>query len=165
MKKTNWKVVAELVGIVAIVGSLLFVGIQLRQEQTIAFAEINQSAVESYVSIDAFIAEHAGALVRSNAGEQLTDEEALIINRIVHSLHIKFRLESAMRRSLGDTDRMAPKLFAMFLYDNPGALRVWLELSEDEEERYSLLSGGSIYISNFRAEILDALNKLEIAAN
>jgi hypothetical protein len=60
---------------------------------------------------------------------------------------------------------MAPKLFAMFLYDNPGALRVWLELSEDEEERYSLLSGGSIYISNFRAEILDALNKLEIAAN
>jgi hypothetical protein len=76
MKKTNWKVVAELVGIVAIVGSLLFVGIQLRQEQTIAFAEINQSAVESYVSIDAFIAEHAGALVRSNAGEQLTDEGA-----------------------------------------------------------------------------------------
>lgn len=165
MKKTTWKVVAELVGIVAIVGSLLFVGIQLRQEQTIAFAEINQSAVESYVSANAFIAEHAGLLVRSNAGEQLTDEEALIINRIVHSLHIKFRIEAAMRRSLGDSEGMAPKLFAMFLYDNPGALRVWLELSEDEEEQYSLLSGGSFYISDFRSEILDALNKLKSAAD
>ena len=165
MKKANWKVVAELVGILAIVGSLLFVGIQLRQEQTIAFAEINQSAVESYVSINAFIAEHAGVLVRSNAGEQLTDEEALIINRLVHSLHIKFRLEANMRSSMGDSDRMAPKLFAMFLYDNPGALRVWRELSKAEEEQYSLLSGGSVYISDFRAEILDALNRLEIAAN
>ena len=165
MKKTNWKVVAELVGIVAIVGSLLFVGIQLRQEQTIAFAEINQSAVESYVSVNAFIAEHAGVLVRSNAGEQLTDEEALIINRIVHSLHIKFRIEAAMRRSLGDSEGMAPRLFAIFLYNNPGAFRVWLELSEDEEEQYSLLSGGSIYVSDFRADVLDALNKLKIAAN
>lgn len=32
MKKINWKVVAELVGIAAIIGSLLFVGIQLRQK-------------------------------------------------------------------------------------------------------------------------------------
>ena len=164
MTKINWKIVAELVGIVAIVGSLLFVGIQLRQEQTIAFAEINQSAVESYVSIDTSIAEHAGVFVRSNAGGELTDEEALIINRIVHSLHIKFRLEASMRTSLGDSDRMAPKLFAMFLHANPGALRVWRELSENEEEQYLLLSGGSIYISDFRAEVLDALARLESAA-
>lgn len=70
-----------------------------------------------------------------------------------------------MRRSLGDSEGMAPKLFAMFLHNNPGALRVWLELSKDEEEQYALLSGGSIYISDFRAEILDALNELKIAAN
>lgn len=165
MKKTNWRVVTELVGIVAIVGSLVFVGIQLRQEQKIALAEINQSAVESYIGIDAFIAEHAAVLVRSNAGEQLTDEEALVMNRLVHSLHIKFRIESGMRSSLGDTDRMAPKLLAMFLHDNPGARRVWLELSENEEGQYALISGGSPYISGFRAEILDALNKLENSAN
>jgi len=165
MRKTSWKDVAELVGIAAIVGSLLFVGIQLRQDQAIAFAEINQSAVESYISIDVFIAEHAGVLVRSNAGEQLTDEEAKIINRIVHSLHIKFRLESAMRKSMGSSGEMAARLFAMFLYNNPGANRVWLELSEDEEEQYSLLSGGSIYITDFRTEVLNALGKLKSAAN
>ena len=129
------------------------------------FAEINQSAVESYVSVNTFIAEHAAVLVRSNAGEQLTDAEALILNRIVHSLHIKFRIEAAMRRSLGDSEEMAPKLFAMFLYNNPGAFRAWLELSEDEEEQYALLSGGSIYISDFRAEVLGALNELQVAAN
>ena len=36
MKTGNWKDSAELVGIAAIVASLIFVGIQLRQEQRIA---------------------------------------------------------------------------------------------------------------------------------
>jgi hypothetical protein len=40
MKTPNWKEVAELVGIVAIVLSLLFVGTQIRQEQNIALAQI-----------------------------------------------------------------------------------------------------------------------------
>lgn len=40
MRKTDWKDIAELVGIVAIVASLVFVGIQLRQDRTLARAEL-----------------------------------------------------------------------------------------------------------------------------
>ena len=38
MKDTNWKDVAELIGIAAIVASLIFVGLQMKQSQEIAIA-------------------------------------------------------------------------------------------------------------------------------
>ncbi len=40
MKEANWKDLAELVGIAAIVASLIFVGFQLKQERAIARAEL-----------------------------------------------------------------------------------------------------------------------------
>ena len=43
MKNANWKDVAELIGIAAIVASLIFVGLQMRQSQEIAMAEQYQA--------------------------------------------------------------------------------------------------------------------------
>ena len=39
MKKNDWKSVGELIGVVAIVASLIFVGLQLKQAQEIAIAD------------------------------------------------------------------------------------------------------------------------------
>ena len=47
MKKADWKSIAELIGIGAIVASLIFVGLQLRQEQNIAIVDSYGSIVES----------------------------------------------------------------------------------------------------------------------
>lgn len=41
MKPNNWKGTAELIGIAAIVVSLVFVGTQIRQDQDIALAQIS----------------------------------------------------------------------------------------------------------------------------
>ncbi len=54
MKPFNWRDLAEIIGFVAIVGSLIFVGLQLRQSQEIAIASQYQerasTAVEYYSS-------------------------------------------------------------------------------------------------------------------
>ena len=54
MSGTNWKDTAELIGIAAIVASLIFVGLQMKQSQDIAIAAQYQSradtAVEWYIS-------------------------------------------------------------------------------------------------------------------
>ena len=42
MKKSDWKDVAELIGIAAIVASLIFVGLQMKQADTIAMSGIYQ---------------------------------------------------------------------------------------------------------------------------
>ena len=165
MKQTNWKGIAEFVGITAIVGSLVFVGIQLQLEHRIAIAEINQSAVESYISMDELVAEHARVFAKANSGEQLNDEEALIINRVVHSMHMKYRLDVNMRRSLGERGVVPPIIFALFLDENPGAHRAWLAMSEDEEKRFSLVSPNDAWVTNFRDEVLDALEKLKSSKN
>ena len=54
MKNSNWKDIAELIGIAAIVASLLFVGLQMKQSQDIAIAaqyqERANTAIEYYSS-------------------------------------------------------------------------------------------------------------------
>ena len=47
MKKYDWKVAAELIGIAAIVASLAFVGLQLRQSQEIAIADQYQDRADA----------------------------------------------------------------------------------------------------------------------
>ena len=46
MKSANWKEIAELVGISAIVASLLFVGLELKQSRDVALAEVHQNRAE-----------------------------------------------------------------------------------------------------------------------
>jgi hypothetical protein len=43
LKSTNWKDIAELIGIAAIVASLVFVGLQMKQSQDIAIASTGQA--------------------------------------------------------------------------------------------------------------------------
>ena len=47
MTTANWKTSAELIGMATIVASLIFVGLQLRQEQAIAIVDTYGSIVES----------------------------------------------------------------------------------------------------------------------
>lgn len=47
MKSTSWKDIAELLGIAAIVASLIFVGLQMRQTQEIAQATLYQMRSDS----------------------------------------------------------------------------------------------------------------------
>ena len=51
MKKADWKDTAELVGIAAIVASLVFVGLQMRQSQVIAIAGQYQDRTEAYALV------------------------------------------------------------------------------------------------------------------
>jgi hypothetical protein len=49
MKQTNWKDISELLGMAAIISSLVFVGMELRQSQQIAIAGQYQQRAESFV--------------------------------------------------------------------------------------------------------------------
>ncbi len=51
MNKTNWKDIAELIGIAAIVASLIFVGLELRQAYQIAITAEYQERVSAVIDI------------------------------------------------------------------------------------------------------------------
>ena len=83
MKSTNWKDVAELTGIVAIVASLVFVGMQMQQDRIHARAELGADSFANLATIGLaltsgeFSATYAKALEHP---EQLTTAEKLQIN-------------------------------------------------------------------------------------
>ena len=147
-------------GLAAIVGSLLFVGFQLKQDQRIALAEIGQSSIESQIEIDALIIENSEIWIKSNAGKELNDTEILIIKRIIYSLYNKRRTETVMRRSLGQDAVVPSRLFASFLIENPGAYRIWLSMSEEEAERMSQFDDART-VQRSRAEFIKALNDMK----
>jgi len=51
MKFKEWNEIAELVGIAAIVASLVFVGLQMRQEHIIARSELGAGSFEGFSSL------------------------------------------------------------------------------------------------------------------
>ena len=83
MKNTNWKDIAELVGIAAIVASLVFVGLQMRQDHVIARSELGAGSFESLAILrqeltgQEFAATYARMLEQP---EQLTTAEQLQVN-------------------------------------------------------------------------------------
>ena len=83
MKTTNWKDVAESVGIAAIVASLVFVGLQMRQDHVIARSELAAGSFESIAALrlemtgPEFAATYAKML---QSPEQLTVAEQLQVN-------------------------------------------------------------------------------------
>ena len=56
MNTTNWKDLAELIGIAAIAASLVFVGLQMKQSHEIALAEIYQARTSTVVEATAAMA-------------------------------------------------------------------------------------------------------------
>lgn len=82
MKFEKFNEVAELVGIVAIVASLVFVGLQLRQSDNSAQAEMSQGQVAVNIELHALVAEHSDVWLRACAGEELSQPERLIANSI-----------------------------------------------------------------------------------
>ncbi len=55
MQKTHWKDIVEVVGIAAIVASLIFVGLEMRQTRAIALAATYQTQADSEMYMMSFI--------------------------------------------------------------------------------------------------------------
>ena len=83
MKSTNWKDIAELIGIAAIVASLVFVGLQMRQERIHARAELAGGSFESVSELRLQVTAPEFAVTFAKAVEQpaeLTSAEKIQVN-------------------------------------------------------------------------------------
>jgi hypothetical protein len=72
----------EIVGIAAIVGSLIFVGLQLKQSDDIAQAEVLESSAARAIERRALIAAHADTWQKACLGEELNASEKVIAGNI-----------------------------------------------------------------------------------
>ena len=65
MKAYHWKDVADLVGVAAIVASLIFVGLQLKQDRKLGMADITSARTESAVVFTQLVIDNRELWIRS----------------------------------------------------------------------------------------------------
>jgi hypothetical protein len=161
MKKTDWKGIGEFVGISAIVASLIFVGFQLKQDRDVALAETTHSFMESSVEVNAMLAEHADVWLKGRNGDDLSEEEMVVMERLVDSLYRRARYTSQMHRTLGLAGGAQLRDLAIMLYENPGARKAWDQLTEQEVIYFRQMRPSDDFRHNYRQEVLAELAKLD----
>ena len=161
MNRMKWREIAELVGIGAIVASLIFVGLQLRQDRQAAFSEIRQSSASIFADIQIAIAEHADTLAKANSGEQLSESEEIALMALVFALHRQVVTDIFEGRRQGGTEEAAVVVFALWLHRNPGARSIWMIQREEYGLAVEQISDEFVFIRNLYDEILEVLQNLD----
>lgn len=130
--KRDWRSIAEFVGILALVLSLIFVGLQMRQTNDVAFMELDTAMVGIMVDTTDLIAANSEVWVKGNAGEELSTSESAIYYEILAAINTRWVVEESHARQLGRTEiaDLIRRDWTAFLHQNPGARRVWLSREE-----------------------------------
>ncbi len=164
MKKADWKSAAELIGIAAIVASLVFVGLELQQSREIAMSDgalaNGANEIERYNAIS----DNADIWIRGSRGDELSENEGLVFQNLVRTIQTTEFMEIARLRRVGAND-IADALtadFAAFLFENPGARHVWLGDVQSAQRYRTLLAPGRELIDNTFSETVNShLTKLD----
>jgi len=116
-----------LIGIAAIVASLIFVGIQLRQDGQIAQAERLATQQQLDLEITRFIDERAEIWRKGLAGEEQSENDQISFEMVSYALFRQQANEYRTRFFLsGVSPEISVRTYAFFLHQNPGA-RAWFE--------------------------------------
>jgi len=125
---------AELAGGVSIVASLIFVGLQLRQEQQISLSEFQYQRIEILNDHRSLIMQHIDIWIAGNSGNELDQSSQEIYEMLIdNEWNRTSALESAGERLDGGSPGGLLSMFAKFLYDNAGAREVWLERDRETD--------------------------------
>ena len=136
MKFEQFNEIAELVGTVAVVASLIFVGLQLQQTQQqleqaedIARTEMNSSFVANMIESNNAIIQNMDIWLRGNTGKELNPAELEIYERLILNVNDAhyYGVESLERLNKQELAELEVAAYAAFLHENPGARRVWRE--------------------------------------
>ena len=93
MQSGQWKDTVELIGVFAIVASLIFVGLQLKQEDEVAQLEMFDRSAEQQRELADLITQHADVWQRGCVGEELSDTDQLVFAQI----HNQFIVHTYLR--------------------------------------------------------------------
>jgi hypothetical protein len=126
MNKSGWKDTVELLGIAAIVASLIFVGLELRQAQRIACAEQEGAQIPDFMAVNALISSNSELISKLNQGRALTETEMIVANSLDESLWQTWFFAHRRAFYLEHPGVDAPAWgLAVTHYENPGLRALW----------------------------------------
>ena len=136
LKKADWKSTAELVGLAAIVASLIFVGLQMRQDQEIAEAQAYNDASAVLIELNQFIHKKKEVGEKGLDGAELSLADELTFHVLCRTIYLRqiASWERAKRLDAGNPDFYAQS-YAYDIHVYPGMRRFFDQVIESLEER------------------------------
>ena len=134
----DWKGTAELIGLAAIVASLIFVGLQMRQDQEIAQAQALVDASAVVTDLNQFIENNKEVWIRGLDGAELSLEDNLTFRALCRANFLRkiAHWERARRLGVGNPDLIAQS-FAYEIHVYPGLRRYFDEVIQSFDEQRS----------------------------
>jgi hypothetical protein len=117
----------ELIGVVAIVGSLLFVGLQMRQTNRVNMASARHSMSEFALSLLSLQAEYADRIAKIDEAETLSAGDTLfleVIHRMVFQMAENYHLHHQMGL-MPDDHWLGYAAYLRDHFDQRGAAEFW----------------------------------------
>ena len=131
MTSDRLKEIVELVAVFSIVASLIFVGLQVRQDREIAATESVAAVADSRKYMAELISDNTEVWLNGLAGEPLSDLDATVFASIADAYYMDVYASWFRASHLHhvNPDRFALQ-FASYLIRNPGLLTNWLERND-----------------------------------
>ncbi len=136
MKSPSWKDLIEIVGITAIVASLIFVGLQMRQDQEIAEAQAYIDASAVLTDLNQYIENNKEVWIKGLDGAELSLADKLTFHVLCRTIYLRkiAQWERARRLDAGNPDFFAQS-YAYDIHIYSGLRRFFDEVIESLEER------------------------------
>lgn len=117
----------EIVGILAVVASLVFVGIEVRQSSEAATDQGLASDLANMLAVEELVTSNSGVWLRGCNGEELNAEDQLVFTRIYHSYEFLYfvRWLRGQRGVHVESENLGIDNMAMNLYRYPGISNEW----------------------------------------
>ena len=134
MSYRRWRVWLETVGIAAVVGSLIFVGMELRLASDIAITDRVTTAADIETNLRDLLVENADLWFRGCADDDLTQSERTAFNQLVFAVYFKSFLRDFVNQtslSSAPPDTFT-RIIARNIYHYPGFRRAWEQLPKDQ---------------------------------
>jgi len=160
MKEKNWKDIVELIGIAAIVGSLIFVGLQVRQDQQIAIAATFSTAIEATSNLASLIETNSETWKKGLDGGELSAADEIEFLAMVAAVEA-FQLNMYIRfdrLEIGDAER-SYRTYAYAIYLHPGLRKAFLNKVDFLAARDESFDGASR--SPFHQSVASYLDHLD----
>ena len=152
----------QVVGMAAIVVSLIFVGLQLRQSEDAARADMSQGSVVIAVELSALMAEHSDVWLRACAGDELSESERSIANNI-YSRWVQHNFVSFARHNSTEIGFVKPSdftdVFAANIHRYPGFRQ--MTSSYRDWSDFGVRNDDNLIKRRYREKIFERLSELE----
>lgn len=117
----------QVIGAIAVVASLIFVGLEIRQSGRAANEEGISNDLATVIAAEELVTANPGIWLRGCQGESLSPEEQMVYTHTYHAYEFLYFLRW-LRQQKGvheSTDGLAVDNFAMNLYRYPGIQAEW----------------------------------------